>query len=128
MRGYALYFLAMAAPANSDPAAATRHARDALAAKWQLHDAFGAAVSLDTLATSVTASAPERAARLPGIADQVWRSIGRDRAAVKEFLAARHACELQLREALGDAPYETAHRKGLETGIDEGITYALHLD
>ncbi|MEU6117356.1 hypothetical protein ABZ840_22785 [Streptomyces sp. NPDC047117] len=128
MRGYALYFLAMAAPANSDPAAATRHARDALAAKWQLHDAFGAAVSLDTLATSVAASAPERAARLLGIADQVWRSIGRERAAVKEFLAARHACELQLREALGYAPYETAHRKGLETGIDEGITYALHLD
>ncbi|MGW5867519.1 ATP-binding protein [Streptomyces sp. NPDC055239] len=128
VRGYALYFLAMAALANGDPAAATRHARDSLTAKWQLHDTFGAAVNLDTLAISVAASAPERAARLLGTADQLWRSIGRDRARIEAFLAARHACEHQLRETLGDAPYETAHRKGLETGIDAGVTYALRLE
>ncbi|MEV0266082.1 AAA family ATPase [Streptomyces sp. NPDC050617] len=125
MRAYALYFQALAALAGGDPAAAVRHARDSLACKWQLHDTFGAAVSLDTLAASVAPTAPAQAARLLGAADQLWHSIGRDRAAVKEFLATRHTCEHTLRETVGDAPYETAHREGLETNIDDGIAHAL---
>ncbi|MFE7114880.1 ATP-binding protein [Streptomyces sp. NPDC057654] len=125
LRAYALYFQAMAALAGGDPAAAVRYARDSLACKWQLNDTFGAAVSLDTLATSVAPTAPAQAARLLGTADQLWHSIGRDRAAVKEFLTTRHTCEHTLRETVGDTPYETAHREGLETSLDEGITHAL---
>ncbi|MFD7297793.1 ATP-binding protein [Streptomyces sp. NPDC059897] len=125
LRAYARYFLAMAALADGDPAAALRHARDSLALKWQLHDTFGAAVDLDTMATSLAGSDPARAARLLGTADALWHSIGRDRAGVREFLATRHTCEHQLRTALGDARYGTAHREGLEADIDDGIGFAL---
>ncbi|MGW5869005.1 ATP-binding protein [Streptomyces sp. NPDC055239] len=128
LRAYALYFLAMAALADGDPTTAHRHARNSLALKWQLNDTFGAAVDLDTMATSLVASAPERAARLLGTADSLWHSIGRDRAGVPEFLATRNACEQQLRETLGAAPYATAHRMGLEAGIDKGISFFLRLE
>ncbi len=127
VRAFALYFLAMAMLAKGDSAAAIRHARDSLALKWQLHDTFGAAINLDTLATSLALFALEQAARLLGTADKLWHSIGRDRMAVKEFLATRQACEQRLRQTFGDEPYETAHRVGLETGIDDGISYALGL-
>ncbi|MEB8340758.1 ATP-binding protein [Streptomyces endophyticus] len=127
-RGHALYFLAVAAMAKGDQAAALRYGRDSLDLKWQLRDTFGAAAGLDVLATILVASAPESAAGLLGTADRVWLSIGRDRAGVKEFLTTRQACEHRLRETLGDAPYETAYRTGAEAGAEDGIGYALSLE
>lgn len=126
LRAYTLYFLAMAALAQGDLAAAARHARDSLSLKMRLHDLFGIAVNLDVLAAALTPAGPKQAARLLGIADAAWRSIGRPQAAIPELVTARQACEEQLRAALGDAAYESAHRTGLEADIDKGITYALH--
>lgn len=79
----------------------------------------------DAPASAVTA--PEQAARLLGIVDTIWRSVGRSQAGIPEFIAARQARERRLRDTLGDANHRAAHRKGLGTGVDDGIARALNL-
>ncbi|MEW1924989.1 hypothetical protein [Streptomyces sp. NPDC088360] len=123
MRSYAFYMLSSAAQGNGDPASAVRHARAALPIKWRLHDVFGAALSIDAL-TSATAD-PEQTGRLLGISDTLWRSVGVAQMGSPDLVAARQACERRVRDAVGDLAYEAAFRKGLESGADDGIAYAL---
>ncbi|MEU7583665.1 hypothetical protein AB0B50_39510 [Streptomyces sp. NPDC041068] len=124
-RGYALYCLSLAALGNRDPATAVRHARKALAIKWLLHDALGAAMILDAMAPAVAEHDPEQAALLLGVADTLWRFTGRAQFGAPELVAARRACERRIHDAIGGAAYEAAYRKGLESSSDDGITYAL---
>ncbi|MBZ4019376.1 ATP-binding protein [Streptomyces purpurogeneiscleroticus] len=127
-RAYALYCLSAAAMGTGDPAAALRHGTEALRMKWRLHDTLGTAMTLETLASALAAADPEQAARLLGIADNVWSSFGRAQAGIPGLIAARQACERPVRAALGDASYEAAHSKGQETDIDTGIAYVLSLE
>ncbi|MGW6058315.1 ATP-binding protein [Streptomyces sp. NPDC055189] len=123
MRSFAFYLLAGAALGNGDAASAVRHARDGLAIKWRLHDLLGAALSVDTLTSAM--DDPEQAARLLGISDVLWRSVGGARMGNVDLVAARRASEHRSREAIGDPAYEAAFRMGLEADLDDGIAYAL---
>ncbi|MEU6766755.1 hypothetical protein ABZ916_30180 [Streptomyces sp. NPDC046853] len=123
MRSFAFYLLAGAALGNGDPASAVRHARDGLAIKWRLHDILGAALSIDILTSAM--DDPEQTARLLGIADVLWRSVGGAQLGNLDLVAARRACERRVRDAIGDLAYDAAFRMGLEADINEGIAYAL---
>ncbi|MEV8317209.1 hypothetical protein AB0Q95_23880 [Streptomyces sp. NPDC059900] len=123
MRSFAFYLLAGTALGNGDPSSAVRHARDGLAIKWRLHDILGAALSVDMLTSAM--DDPEQTARLLGISDVLWRSVGVAQLGNLDLVTARRACERRVRDTIGDLAYEAAFRKGLETGIDEGIAYAL---
>ncbi|MHC5256357.1 ATP-binding protein [Streptomyces sp. UC4497] len=125
MRGYALYFLSMAALTNGDPATAVRHARTSLDIKWRLHDTLGAALTLDALAPALAAIDPERAARLLGIADTLWRSFGLAQMGSPGLIAARRTCAQQIRGVIGDASYEAAYKTGLETRPEDCVARAL---
>ncbi|MFC6065739.1 ATP-binding protein [Streptomyces ochraceiscleroticus] len=125
MRGYALYFLSMAALNNGDPTTAVRHARASLKVKRRLHDTLGASLALDALAPAVAAIDPERAARLLGIADTLWCSFGLTQMGTPELIAARQACAQQIREAMGDAAYEAAYRTGRKTRPEDCVAHAL---
>ncbi|WP_063829500.1 ATP-binding protein [Streptomyces violens] len=127
MRGYALYFLSTAALANDDPATAVRHARISLKIKWRLHDTLGAALVLDALAPAVAAIDPERAARLLGIADTLWRSFGLTQMGTPGLIATRQACAQRIREAIGDASYEQAYKAGLATRPEDCVAHALSI-
>jgi predicted ATPase len=126
VRGFAHYFLAMAALGNGEYAAAIQHACGAIEIKWRLHDVFGAATAVDTLAPATAVSDPARAARLLGISDTLWHTIGEAQFGVAELIAVRQACERQIRDALGDTAYQDAHEAGRDMRLDEGIAYALH--
>ncbi|MGI5469705.1 ATP-binding protein [Streptomyces sp. CA-132043] len=127
MRGYALYFLSMAALTNGDPPTAVRHARASLKIKWSLHDILGAALALDALAPAVAAIDPQTAARLLGIADTLWRSFGLTQMGTPGLIAARQACAQQIRESIGDAAYDAAYKTGLNTRPEECVAHALAL-
>ncbi|MEV3860198.1 hypothetical protein AB0J38_38565 [Streptomyces sp. NPDC050095] len=127
-RAYALYCLANAALGTGDPVAALRHGSEALRIKWLLHDTLGAAMILETLSAALMATDPERAPWLLGIADSLWASFGRPQSGMPGLAAVRRGRERRLRDTLGAAAYAAAHRKGLETGIDDGIAEVLRLD
>ncbi|WP_223731362.1 ATP-binding protein, partial [Streptomyces purpurogeneiscleroticus] len=127
IRAYADYVQGLAAHGLGQLDQAATHARTALEGKALLHDSLGIALAIDLLASLAAATGRgERAARLLGIGQQTWDTIGRSQIGLPELLAAREACERQARETAGDTAYDAAFRKGLEDSIDDGLAYALH--
>ncbi|WP_037772842.1 ATP-binding protein [Streptomyces sclerotialus] len=127
MRTFSDSYRAQAELALGRPAAAQSYAQAALEGKHRMHDSLGVAMALDVLAQAASATGQdERAARLLGLARQVWEALGgRPQAGIAAWIAARRSCEERCRDALGDHAYETAYRIGRETGLDTGIAYAL---
>ncbi|WP_052862894.1 ATP-binding protein [Streptomyces niger] len=125
-KAWADYMRALAARGLGRPEEADVHARAALEGKALLHDSLGIGTALDLLASVAADSGHgQRAARLLGTAQQVWDTLGRAQIGVPELVAARAACEHQVREAIGDGAYEAAFRKGLEISIKDGLIHAL---
>lgn len=126
VRCFAGYMQATAELGLSDIEAARAHAREALAGMRTLHDSLCSAMVLDVLAAATAAAGDgARAARLLGVSDRVWSTVGRRQFGAPELAAARAACERGLRAGLGDDAYEKEFRYGLEAGTDDGIAYAL---
>ncbi|GGY90757.1 hypothetical protein GCM10010365_06450 [Streptomyces poonensis] len=125
-RAYGDYVRALASLGLERAEEATAHARTALDGKLRLHDSTGIALAVDVLASaSAAAGHAEQAARLLGIAEQVWHALGTPQMGAPELVAAREACEKQARAALSDRAYDTAYRTGYDTDLDTGIAYAL---
>ena len=126
MRARADYMLGLADLGRGDAASATTHARAALEGWWQLHNTTGSALTVDLLASATAAQDEgERAARLLGLGQQIWQTIGLSQMGSAKLRAARQACERQAREAIGDTAYEAAYKTGMEMDPDDGIAYAL---
>ena len=128
MRSYADYFRAQAELARGRPQAAQAYALAALKVKHRMNDSLGIGFATDMLAWSAGAiDQPERAARLLGLAQQVWDTVGVPNMGVPEMLATREACRQQVRQALGAQAFQTAYQIGYTTDIGIGIAYALDL-
>jgi predicted ATPase/DNA-binding CsgD family transcriptional regulator len=109
-----------------DLAQARAYARESLQARRTLHDTHGAAASVHFLGL-VAAVAHEypRAARLFGAADRHWRSVGGSPFAVGQMRQIIDEYETRVRQALGDAAFDTEFRRGAELTLDKAVTYAL---
>ncbi|MFC6065415.1 hypothetical protein [Streptomyces ochraceiscleroticus] len=122
LRAWGDLFRAQAELARGRPAAAQQHARSLLEMKRRLHDSHGTAMALDVLARASAADGQDtQAAYLLGLAQQIWDTLGRRQAGIREWVAAREACEQQTRAALGDDAYRLAFAAGYETDLDTGI-------
>ncbi|MYW63762.1 hypothetical protein GTY65_06665 [Streptomyces sp. SID8379] len=102
------------------------HARSALRGKFVFHDRHGLARTVDLLASGLCATGrPAEAARLLGVGQRLWETVGRPRSGLPEFVMPRQACERQARRDLGDAAYETNFLRGRGLCLADGIAYAL---
>jgi predicted ATPase len=114
--------LGMAALGRGAAASAASHARAALEGTRQLHDTTGIALAVELLAAAAAAQGQgERAARLLGLGQQIWQTIGRPQMGAANLRAAHQTCERQAREAIGDTTYEAAYKAGLESALDDSI-------
>jgi ATP/maltotriose-dependent transcriptional regulator MalT len=126
LRAYSDSFRAQAELGRGRLDAAQAYGRAALEVKYRLHDRMGIALVVDGLAWAAGAAGQgERAARLLGLAHQVWDTHGPQQGGIPQFVAARQVCERQAREAIGDHGYEVAFRWGSEADLDAGISFAL---
>ncbi|MFG1696266.1 ATP-binding protein [Nonomuraea sp. NPDC049309] len=126
MRSHGDFLRGQAELSGGRLAAAVRYAQAALRTKRRLHDSFGIGLTVDLLALAAGAAGQaERAARLLGLAQRVWSNHGLAQASVPEWVAARRACEAQVKAALGDDAYAAAYRTGYDSDVDAGIAYAL---
>ncbi|WP_231950635.1 ATP-binding protein [Allokutzneria albata] len=126
LRSYLDWVRALAEMGRGDPETAAAHARGALRFKRLLNDHAGMAATLDTLAAALGAlGQAERAARIQGIALQVWRTVGRPQLGAPALVAAHHYCQQQARGTLGDAAYQAAFDNGLTLDLGAAIAYAL---
>ncbi|WP_306321712.1 MULTISPECIES: hypothetical protein [unclassified Streptomyces] len=125
-RGYVAFVRAHAAVGAGRLTEAAAHAREAVADKALLRDSLGLAAAVDALATAVTfAGECTHGARLLGIAQQLWQTLGAPQMGSAELMAARAETERLSRTAIGDATYEREFTTGLTTPPDEAVTYCL---
>jgi DNA-binding CsgD family transcriptional regulator len=92
-----------------------------------IEEPWRVALGLEGLAWVAAVEEHERAARLLGAADAVWRSTGALRTAA--FLAGPHGrYEAQVRRALGEPAFTAAFQHGAGLATDQAIAYALGCD
>ncbi|MFJ9119548.1 ATP-binding protein [Streptomyces sp. NPDC102394] len=126
MRAYADYLLARTELVRGDHEAARRRSLAALEVKRRLNDRLGTAMCLDVIAAAaVAAGHAERGARLLGLAQQQWNTLGQPQLGLPEWVAEREKCEREARGAIGPGAYETAYEEGRALAWDMGIAYAL---
>jgi predicted ATPase/DNA-binding CsgD family transcriptional regulator len=124
--GYVLVASALAALALGDPDRATGYVRESLRSRHDMHDVQGIAGSVERLAwIAATVGDYQRAARLLGAADQLWRIIGVTLYGAAQWLRGRQECEARTREGLGDQAYEQARHDGSAFTTDQAVRYAL---
>lgn len=125
-RAWASWAAALAANGQDRPDEAARHALTTIAGKSRFRDRVGVAVAIDALAASLsTLGEPRRAARLLGIGQRVWQSLGRPQLGSPDLVATRNRTEHRIRETLGDSAYESQYAAGLEMDTADGIAYSL---
>ncbi|WP_055703053.1 MULTISPECIES: ATP-binding protein [Streptomyces] len=126
MRAYAEYLLARADLAQGHHTAAHHRGQAILKVKQRLNDRLGVAMCLDLIAAATAVADPgERAARLLGLAQQLWDTLGQPQLGLPEWVAVRERSEKQTRAAIGDHRYEAAYEAGHAATWDAGMTYAL---
>jgi predicted ATPase len=126
LQSFADYVQAMAHLGLGQAEPAADRACSALENKRPLHDTWFMAMVMDVLAMAVAAMGEsDRAARLLGIGQHIWDAYGLPQLGSPELVEARRTCERQLRATIGDAAYQYAFDRGMDTEMDAGITYAL---
>lgn len=125
-RSYAELFRGMTELAIGDVRAAAKSAREAGRVKWSLQDRLGTAEAVDLLAEALCAAGEaERAARLLGIAETLWRTIGTPQADIPLLTKPRRICEQSARGLIGDGAYDAAYADGQACDLETGVTYAM---
>ncbi|MFF4255236.1 ATP-binding protein [Streptomyces sp. NPDC001663] len=126
MRAWGDFFLALAAIGLGHLDEAVRSAREALTAKWRVHDQLGAAAVADLLVVAqASRGEAELAARLLGISRRLWYAAGLPQLGRSDKTVFHREYERRLRAALGDARFTEAVREGRELSQDAAIALAL---
>lgn len=124
LHGMALLARALLARRADAPADAIAHAREALALLRPFRDWWDVAMCVEVIAWS-TQDTPRRAARLLGVLQLLWESLG-GRLGSAPFMRAQHLrFEAAVREALPGAAFDREFRRGARATVDEAMAYVL---
>jgi predicted ATPase len=125
-RSWALWVHGLGRWTVGDRQEADRLTREALRTGRPLSDQFGTAHSLETLAwIAAAAGNEERAARLLGAADTLWRSTGSPPSELRHVGPEHRLCGQRARRALGDESFAALFGEGTRLTAVEAIAYAL---
>ncbi|WP_406480952.1 ATP-binding protein [Streptomyces sp. NBC_01615] len=126
MRAWGDFFVSLSGIGLGRPDEALRSGREALAAKWRVHDRLGAAAVTDLLvAAQACRGEPLLAAQLLGVSRRLWYAAGLPRLGNSETTVFRREYVRRLRAALGNTRFTEAVREGHELGPDAAVTLAL---
>ncbi|HKS97884.1 MAG TPA: LuxR C-terminal-related transcriptional regulator [Rugosimonospora sp.] len=125
-RSYVDYFTALALRGKGDPVRAVAHLARAVRTKHRCHDVVGLVMCLEPLAGAVAdLGEGERAARLLGATQELWRMVGLPSFGSPYHAGVRAGTERRARELLSPAAYERAFAEGREMDLDATVGYAL---
>jgi non-specific serine/threonine protein kinase len=124
---YALAGSALAEWRRGEAAQASAHTQEGVRVLHGFHDTFGTVLLVEQLAWIVaTAGEGERAAVLLGAANTIWPMVGEQPLlGSPAYLAARAACERQVRRTLGDRAFQTGFAHGADLDLEQIVAYAL---
>jgi predicted ATPase/DNA-binding CsgD family transcriptional regulator len=123
---YAMIALAVAARQRGDGQEAEEKAKQALRLAAPLHDWVGVGLAMELLAwVAADRGRHARAARLLGVLETVWETIGAPLAGYGYLVRYHDACVADTSEALGGGAYADAIRRGAGLNFEEAKAYAL---
>jgi predicted ATPase len=126
MRAWGDFFVSLAGIGLGHADEAVGSAREALAAKWRVHDRLGAAAVADLLvAAQASRGEDELAARLLGISRRLWHTAGLPQLGSPDTTVFHREYERRLRATLGDARFTEAVRAGQELEPGAALRLAL---
>ncbi|MBC9824015.1 LuxR C-terminal-related transcriptional regulator [Terrabacter sp. MAHUQ-38] len=124
-KGWALWGLGLAQWRAGQYEDATRSQRDGIRLFLPMRNLNGVSVCVEALAWCAASSCPdERAARLLGASEAVWRTIGGNasQAVYRQF---DWDSEEQVRSAIGDRRFDAAFAEGAAYSADQAVALAL---
>lgn len=130
-KAYLLWDYGLVAWQRGETNAATKRVRSALELAQQLGDTWSIAFCLEFLAWTAEATGDrDRAARLLGSAEGVWRRMGWRGAGVphhgmRDLTEYHHRCLSRLRDQLGAPKLELAMHSGAAMAWDQAVAQAL---
>jgi DNA-binding CsgD family transcriptional regulator len=126
LKSYMLWDRALAAWQRDNGARAAESAQEGLRLAREFNEQWVIAFCLEILAWAASGEqAHERAARLLGAADRLWRRIGAPLFCMRHLVSVHDHQKDQVRRALGGKAYDTEFERGDQMGIDDAISYAL---
>ncbi|MBY8880262.1 ATP-binding protein [Actinacidiphila acidipaludis] len=126
VRGLSLFTRGLLRWKQGDGKAADALAREAVRLLRPFGDWWDIAMCVEISAWSAAAGgAHDRAARLLGVLDALWTTVG-GRLSTAPFMAGdRRVCETAVRDAIGDAAFEHAVRQGADLPVSQALDYVL---
>jgi predicted ATPase/DNA-binding CsgD family transcriptional regulator len=111
---------------RGDRAGAVDEARTTVRAHWADDDSIGVAEGVEVLAwAAVAGGRADRAARLLGALDRIWRSVGAPLFGLRHLVTHREQCVAESRSMLGDRAFEAAAEQGARLPLHALVGYAL---
>jgi non-specific serine/threonine protein kinase len=127
--GQVLHASAYAAQALGDTRQAQRYVAEGLRHRGRFRDTIGIATAVEWLAWIAGLDGDhERAARLLGAADRLWRTVGTTLYDGTQWLRGHDQCMQQARRVLGDRAFESAFHHGTLLATEELLQYAQGAD
>lgn len=125
-RSYVLWVYGIVRWRQGDTASASALERESISIKRSFGERFGVALSIEVLAwTAATEEDHERAARLFGLLDRMWSTLGVSLAGFGHLIHFHDESAGRTRGALTADAYAHASRQGASLGFDEALAYAL---
>ncbi|WP_329091580.1 ATP-binding protein [Streptosporangium sp. NBC_01469] len=125
-RAYAMMALGVGVWCQGDARRAAELEKESLKFNRSIDDLLGVGVNLEVLAWIAAGDGDhQRAARLLGILEPVWRAIGAPLSGFGHLTRYHDECEDRTREALGKQAFDTVVRQGSKMQCDEAIAFAL---
>jgi non-specific serine/threonine protein kinase len=123
---YSLWALGAAAWLRGDLDRATGLQQQSLRLRGRHNDRMGPAWCVEALAwVAASRHQYERAAVLLGAAARLWQSMGTTLDSHQPLAGHHRDCERQARQALGEAAFQAAYRRGLDLPVADAVAYAL---
>lgn len=125
-RSYSLWATGVAAWRQGDGTRAVRLMEQVLRLTRLVDDPLIASAGLEALAwIEGDGRDAQRAATLLGAAESLRRAVGTSTLLYLHLLVHHEQCERQIRGAIGERAFETAHRKGRALSFADAVAYAL---
>ncbi|ORA28287.1 protein kinase domain-containing protein [Mycobacterium aquaticum] len=126
LKSYMLWDRALVAWLHGDVAGAADSARDSMRLAREFSEQWVIAFCLEILAWAAGGEpVPERAARLFGAADRLWRRTGAPLFGMRHLVSVHEQQQERVQKALGRKAYDAEFGRGHQMHTDAAIRYAL---
>lgn len=128
-KAYALWSVGIARWRVGEYQQATHAVRECVRLFRPMHDVTGLSFGVQALSWCAASASPDdRAARLLGASQAVWRASGARIDETNAYTVIEQRCQAKVREAMGATRFEQAFAEGTSYSVEQAVALALGQD